>query len=161
MTTHAQEFRRALEALDIPKLKAMWGVMAPHLPQPKTDDDALIQAHYARTLADSIPAKLRCYSHCWLVERSFPSGLPQLMRAKAEQMFPRVAEAVMISLGTRSEIGRAIRPFVMKAMTDAVEDCYANGDRDPSIVRPRILEARKTTIRKLLGSASHGRIEDC
>lgn len=75
-----------------------------------------------------------------------------LMREKAEQMFPRVVDAVGIAIGARSEIGRAIKPHVMGAMVAAVEDCYANGDRDPAIVKPRMFEARQSTIKKLLGS---------
>lgn len=145
------EFRQALEALDLIKLRRMWKHIAPQFPQPETDAMALAIAHHSRTLARSIPERLRCYSHCWLIDRGMTSGLPVLMRKKAEQMFPRVVDAVGISIGGTSEISRAIKPHVMRAMTDVVKDCYANGDRDPAIVKPRMFEARQSTIKKLLG----------
>lgn len=144
------EFREALESLDLVKLRRMWKHIAPHLPQPRADQIETV-AHHARTQSSLIPQRLRCYSHCWLIERNLPSGLPVLMRRKAEQMFPRIVDAVGIAIGTRTEVGRAIAPHIMGAMTDVVKDCYANGDRDPAIVKPRMLEARRSIITKLLG----------
>lgn len=146
------EFRGALESLDLAKLRGMWARIAPHLPQPQSDEQTLAIAHHARTQASSIRQQLRCYSHCWLRERNLPSGLPVLMRRKAERMFPRVADAVGIAIGGTSETAMAIKPHVMGAMVGAVQDCYASGDREPAIVKPRMLEAKRSIIKKLLGN---------
>lgn len=140
------EFRRCLEQCDVAGARAIWLHVAPHLPQPMDDSEVLTTIHCARTAAGTIPFRLRAYSHAWLTERGLPSGLPDKLRPRAERMYPRVVEGVGIAVLTspaRRELGRAIE----RAMTDAVAECYADGDTEPSVVRARVQEARVKVLR--------------
>lgn len=138
------EFRQLLEDGDVDKLWQMWGRIAPHLPQPKTRDEAEITMHMARTAAESIPETKRVYSHKWLTERRLPSQLPG-------KMLPKVVEAVGISVNFRSEFMKPAALEVRGAMEHAVEDCYANGDRDPVVVQAQMQAAKNRTLRALFG----------
>lgn len=140
------EFRQLLEDGDVDKLWQMWGRIAPHLPQPKSRDQAEITMHMARTAAESIPESKRVYSHHWLSERSLPSQLPQAM------IPPQIAEAVGISVNFRSVYLKPAADEVRGAMEGAVEDCFANGDRDPAVVQAQMAAAKDRTMRALFGS---------
>jgi hypothetical protein len=146
MTQHADVMRQALETLDVGVLRRLWAEVSPHLPQPG-EADALATAHMARTQMDALPRRLRFYSHRWLVERGLPSQLPDRMRASAERMYPVRVGAVGISVSApahRADLAREVRT----SMEYAVQDCYANGDTDPTIVRPRMLEARRNAYKR-------------
>lgn len=144
---HAVEFRRCLTDLDVAQARRLWAHVNPHLPQPRSDGETLIMLHHARTQAKSVAFKLRAYSHAWLVERSLPSGLPDELRPPAERIYPRVVEAVGIAVVAgspeRTEHARAVR----SAMENAVLESYADGVRDPAIIKARMGEARRLSIR--------------
>lgn len=126
--------------------RALWAKVMPHLPQPADDLETLATIHHARTQAKSLPLRLRAYSHRWLCERLLPSGLPDWLRPKAERMYPRLVEAVGIAVkpitGETPPIVAAFSLHVRGAMEYAVEDAFANGDKDPTIVKGRMMEAR-------------------
>lgn len=143
MTDHAAEFRRCLIDLDVIGVCDLWFHVAPGMPQPKNNEEALISLHHARTQAGSIPVRLRCWSHSWLVERGLPSGLPDWLKAKADRLYPRRAEAVGISVKAFSAGGVERARAIEKAMSDAVAECYADGERDPGIIKARMAEARR------------------
>jgi hypothetical protein len=130
----------------------LWKFVSPHLPQPQSDHETLATIHYARTVANSFSLRLRAYSHAWLLDHGLRSGLPDELKPKAERMYPRIAEGVGIACRGTSEVGRAIAPLIQGAMSGAVMDIYAD-DRspDPARVRARMAEARRTTVRKLIG----------
>lgn len=151
MSDHSAEFRRCLAELDIAMMRKLWRHVSPHLPQPNTDEETLSAMHLARTQARSMPLKLRAYSHRWLTERSFPSQLPDHLRPKAERMYPRIVDAVGISVNAKSEFIKPIVPLLRGAMETAVLESYAEGQKDPSIIKNRMNEAKKTTMRKLVG----------
>lgn len=151
MHDHSAEFRRCMVDLDIAAMRRLWQHVSPHLPQPKTDEQTLAALHLARTQARSMPLKLRAYSHRWLTERGFPSQLPDRLRSKAERLYPVVSDAVGISINARSELIKPIVPLLRGAMENAVLESYADGQKDPSIIRVRMNEAKSTTVRKLLG----------
>ena len=132
-------------------MRKLWRHVSPHLPQPNTDEETLSAMHLARTQARSMPLKLRAYSHRWLTERSFPSQLPDHLRPKAERMYPRIVDAVGISVNAKSEFIKPIVPLLRGAMETAVLESYAEGQKDPSIIKNRMNEAKKTTMRKLVG----------
>lgn len=142
------DFRAALEAGDVRLVKRMWAAFMPHLPQP---EDAEAAMHMARTVSETVSFKARAWSHRWLSERSLPSQLPDRLKPSAERLYPRVVEGVGISVNTRSPYLKPAMIEVRKAMEDVVNDCYANGDTAPAIVRPRMLEAREKTMRSLFG----------
>lgn len=151
-------FKEALETGDVRRLRRIWQSQFPHLPQPRDRREAEISLHIARTAADTVAFRLRAYSHAWLNERGLPSKLPDGLKPKADRIYPQVQEAVGISLNTSKEWLAPALPIVRKAMADSVEDCFANGDRDPQLVKAQMMEAKDRTFRSLFGG-NYGREE--
>jgi hypothetical protein len=56
---HTAELRRCLIDCDVPQLRKLWAHVAPNWPQPKTDRDALVALHLARTQTNGIPFRAR------------------------------------------------------------------------------------------------------
>jgi hypothetical protein len=146
--------RRCLEECDIVAIRKLWKHIAPHLHQPITDHEAEITIHRARTEMPSMQFRLRAYSHRWLVDSGYPSALPDDLRPRAERMYPKVVEGVGIAVKSCSVLLRPFVPMIRQSMSDAVMDIYSNdrGHVDPSIVKERIAEIRKSMIKKLLSS---------
>src|SRR4030095_5489628 len=130
--------RRCLETCDVPGIRTLWQSLAPHLPQPTDDAQVVATIHYARTLARSIRMRERAYSHRWLVDAGYPSGLPDHLRPRAERLYPRIVEGVGVAVQTRAPLALAIRD----AVSNAVLECYADGKTEPTVVRARMHEAR-------------------
>lgn len=147
----ASEFRLLLESGDVEGCRRYWHKHAPNMPQLATYEQAEVSMHMARTAAKSVKFALRAYSHRWLEDRMLPSQLPNSLRPAAERICPRVAEAVGISVNFTSPLLAPAAVEIQGAMSDAVEDCFANGDRDPLLVRSRMFEAKNNTMRKLFG----------
>lgn len=141
-------FRRALQDLDVSLIRKVWRVIAPHLPQPKTDEDALMALHVARTGADSMDLGQRAYSHAWLLERGLPSQLPDHLKPSAQRMYPVTVSSVGISVTSKHEF---VKDSVQGVMRLAVLDCYGNGDEDPKIVKPRMMDAKDKELKALFG----------
>jgi hypothetical protein len=148
---HATEFRRCLENMDVRGIRRIWRHVSPDLPQPSNDHDALVAIHHARTQAQSIAFKLRAYSHRWLIDSGYPSALPDRMKPSAERIYPKVAEAVGISVNARSELFKPVVAMVRGAMEDAVMDAFADGRTDRDFVAARMSEAKQKSIKQLLG----------
>jgi hypothetical protein len=140
---HADAFRRCLIELDVVGICDLWFHVAPHLPQPKNNDEALATMHYARTQAGSIPLRLRCYSHAWLCERGLPSGLPDHWKPRANRLYPHKVNAVGIAVKALSAASVPRARAIEKAMSDAVLECYADGVTDVDRIRSRMNEARR------------------
>jgi hypothetical protein len=148
----AGEMQKCLVVLDVKRARQLWNIAFPHLPAITSDNEMLRTLHLARTQSEAFNTKLRFYSHQWLLERNLPSALPDHLRPNAERMYPRVVKAVGTAVHTSSELMRPIVPFVREAMSNAVLETFADGHEDDSdIVRRRIMEAKRTTVRKLLG----------
>jgi hypothetical protein len=143
--------RRALEEHDLVTCCKLWELVAPGMPQPESEADARVTMHYACTRVEGIKFRTRAYSHRWLIERGLPSGLPDPLRPKAERMYPVVVDAVGIACGASSEAMKPLVPHIRGAMENVVLDHYADGVKDPDIIKPRMLEARKAAIKKLIG----------
>ena len=139
---HADEFRRCLIDLDVVGICDLWFHVNPHLQQPKNNEEALATLHYARTGANSIPMKLRCYSHAWLCERGLPSSLPDWLKPKASRLYPHEVKAVGVAVKAMSAANESIARAIEKAMSDAVMECYAGGVTDPVVVKARMAAAR-------------------
>lgn len=127
----------------------LWKHISPHMPQPDNEHQARIMIHYARTQMRKMPNKYRFYSHCWLRDEGLPSALPDIMKPKAERLYPLGVRSV----GTSSQkVGGEKTVFnyaVQKVMSDAVLETYADGHQDqPQIVKARILEKRAEFKRK-------------
>lgn len=145
------ELRRCLEAVDVAGVRRLWQHVSPHLPQPKTDAEARVAIHHARTQSQSIAFKLRAYSHRWLTDNGYPSGLPDELKPRAERIYPKVVEAVGISVNFRTPEFRPVSGLVRGAMSDAVLESFADRVTDPVKVSAHMAEAKRKTIRKLLG----------
>lgn len=151
MAKHSDEMTRCLIECDTAGVRRLWKYIAPHLPQPTSDREALISIHMSRTQMDCLNLRLRAYSHRWLIDNGYPSQLPDRLKPRAERMYPRIVEACGIAVVGRSALGRQVAPIIQRAMMDAAEDCFANGDREPAVLGAHIQQARKDAIRKLLG----------
>jgi hypothetical protein len=111
----------------------------------------LIAMHHARTQANSIPLKKRAYSHRWLLDHGFPSGLPDKLKPRAERIYPKIVSAVGIAVKTNG-VFAAAGPLIQEAMEDAVKEAVADGRlEDAEYVKQRIQEARQGAVQKLLG----------
>jgi hypothetical protein len=148
---HASEFRRCLEVVDIDGIRKLWAHVSPHLPQPQSDAEALVTIHQARTQAKSVAFNLRAYSHRWLTDNGYPSGLPDDLKPSAERVYPKIVEAVGISVNFRTLEFRPVANLVRGAMSDAVMESFADRVVDPVKVSAHMAEAKRTAVRKLLG----------
>lgn len=147
----SSEFRAALESGDVKYLLKIWGIVAPHLPQPTSLDQAEIIMHRARTESESITFKSRAYSHRWLSERLLPSGLPDNLKPSAERMYPKVTEGVGIAVLASKEYLKPAVIEIRKSMEDVVHEAYAEKKIDHILLRSRIQEARRKTQKILFG----------
>lgn len=144
-------FRALLEAGDVEGLRRYYAAHMAHLPQPKTNAEAEIVMHLARTASASVAFKHRAYSHAWLCERNLPSQLPDMLKPAAERLHPKVVEGVMVSVNFRNELLKPAAKLVRDAINEAIEDCYAEGDTDPVLVRQRMDAAKAAEMKALFG----------
>lgn len=147
---HSAEFLRCMAELDVPQARRLFAVVMPHLPQPASDDAMLVQLHMARTQCPALSDRARFYSYRWLSDRGLPDQLPDHMRPAAERMFPKITDAVGIACGASSELLRPVALEMRGAMSDVVLEHYADGEKNPDIIRPRMLEARRK-VQKAVG----------
>ena len=148
---YADTMRRCLEECDVATVRKLWIHVAPEMPQPKSDGEALAIIHHARTQCEIVTFPKRAYSHCWLKDHGLPSALPDQLKPKAERMYPRIVSAVGIACGSTSKDMKPVVDLVQRAMEDAVSSYYADGVTDPDKVKLGMQEARKKTIKQLLG----------
>lgn len=148
----AGEMQSCMVSLDVKRAREIWGVVAPHLPPITSDEEMLKTLHLARTQSKVLNTKLRFYSHRWLCERNLPSLLPDELKPSAEKMYPRNIQSVGISVNARSDLTRPIIKEVRVAMENAVNEVYADGRAsDIDLIKQRMIEARHSVTRKLLG----------
>jgi len=152
---HSALFRECMEQLDATRARAVWGHVCPHLPQPANDAHTLVVLHMARTAAASMKFKSRAYSHAWLVERGYPSQLPDELKPSAERMYPRNAPAVGISVNFRAPELAPAAVMIRGAMENAVLEAEADGKLENSEhVKARMAEARAKERKALFGRLS-------
>jgi hypothetical protein len=147
---YREVMRRALEEHDVITCCKLWEYVAPNMPQPTTDAEAFFIMHHACTQAENVSLRSRAYSHRWLLDHGYSSGLPDELKPKAERMYPKIVDAIGIACGSTSEAMRPLMPHVQGAMENVVLEHYADGIKDPKIIKPRMLEARKKVIKKLM-----------
>lgn len=141
------EFVSLLEAADLDGLCAFWRKGPRHL-QPRDRREAEILMHHTRTGSRAVRMRARAWSHRWLIERGLPSGLPDILRPRAERLYPVVVGAVAIASMQQAPTTQPLR----RAMEAAVLEVYADyREPDPAVVRARMFEARARERRKLLG----------
>ena len=149
---HSAEMHRCLRDCDVTAIRKLWRHIAPDMPQPRDDKEALGEIHYARTMVDSMPFKLRAYSHAWLVNNGWPTGLPDHLKPKAQRIYPTIKPAVGIAIGSVSSLVAPAIPIIRGCMENAVMECYADGKiEDALLVRNKMDEAKTSAMRKLFG----------
>lgn len=151
---HSAEMLRCLKTVDVDGIRRLWSNVSPNMPQPHDDSSALVAIHHARTQCRAIAFRDRAYSHRWLTDNGYPSGLPDELRPKAEQTYHTVVQGVGISCNARSELFKPIVKLVQRSMEDAVSEAFADGKTDPEHVSARMSEARADTVRLLLGKVT-------
>lgn len=140
------EFRQILIDLDVGGARRYSAVHETHWPALGGDDDVLATMHVARTAAQTIPPRLRFYSHRWLCDHGLPSQLPDRLKPSADRMYPRVVRAVGVAVGSRYP---EVKAAITWAMNYAVLDCFANGDDD--LTTSMQMHAARARERKALG----------
>lgn len=112
--------------LDVAGIRRLWKHVCPDLPQPKTDAEALLVLHVARTQSETIPPSLKEYSHAWLRERR--------------------KCAVVYAVGVAVSSSDPVRALETRlAMSESVMDSQREGldlDKDAAEVKQRMLSAR-------------------
>jgi hypothetical protein len=155
VTDAGAAFRDCLDRCDVAGVRALWGDLYAHLPQPGSDFEVRVMIHRARTEAQSVVRSKRYYSHAWLVANGLPSGLPEKDRPKAERRDFTFAFGVGIVVKTNSpDPGRqAFARIMQRAMSDAVAEAVADGVActDTAVIQGRMRKARRQTTRALLG----------
>jgi hypothetical protein len=148
------EIRAALIAGDVDLLRRMWGAWFPNSPQPKDWQEAQVQLHAARTAAESVPVKLRCFSHHWLVERGLASLLPDRLRPSADQYCPRVTPGVGFAWSSGSAVLRPAKAEIEAAVGARIEEMAADGllTKDPDGVRDEMMFTKNRTLHALFGN---------
>lgn len=122
-------FRRCMLELDVAGVIALRRHAEPHLPE-LSPIQALTALHQARTMAKSIPQKLRDYSRAWLEERA---GMPGK---------PVVADAVGIAVKSGDP---GLKDALEGGMTRTVRAALADGvlASDAKTLRPLIWDAHE------------------
>ena len=151
---YSAQFRSCLETLDVVGIRRLWAHVSPHLPAPASDAEALVTLHAARTMAESIPFKMRAYSHRWLTDNGYSSQLPDHLKPAAEREYPKIASAVGVSVNSSMEEMRPVAKFIESEISAAIAESYEDGVVDPELVRSRMKEARDGAVRYAFGRFS-------
>lgn len=146
----ASDLRALLEAGDVEQCRAHFAAHAPHLPQAETREQAEIVMHTARTMTKGLTLHARAWSHRWLCERGLPSSLPDELKPKAERIYPRVVEGVLISVLNRRGMEEA-KPLVEADIAEVVADAYSRGKTDPDYISGLMADAKARSMRSLFG----------
>lgn len=147
----ASDLLGLLEAGDVDACRAHWAKHAPHLPQSENREQAEIVMHSARTMTQGLTLRARAYSHRWLCERGLPSSLPDDLKPKAERIYPRVVEGVLISVLNGAGPMHAAKELVEADIAEVVADAYARGKTDPAYISGLMADAKERSIRSLFG----------
>jgi hypothetical protein len=84
------------------------------------------------------------YSHLWLLDHGYPSSFLQ------DEV--KVVSTVGLSVNFTAKELKPAGKLIEKAMSEAVNDAYANGESDPKLVKALLTEAGNKERRKLFGN---------
>lgn len=144
--------RRILETLDIEEARRAWAVVNPYAPAPGTDGEVLATLHVARTASEAMPLRRRAYSHAWLCERgmSLASQLPDKLKPAAQRLYPVTQEGVFLSFNFSRGLA-PIKPLIHGRVERKVNEMYADGDTEPTLVKREILTTKADELNRLIG----------
>lgn len=145
---YTAQFRQALAEGNYMDMWQLMIVAFPGAPAPKTPEQAEIIMHRIRTETESISNRLRCYSDCWLVERNYPSALPDKLKPLSMRLYPRVVDGVGIAV-RMPKIFQEIGIQVQASMEGAVEELAADRKdlSDRPLVHGLMFERRRHTLK--------------
>jgi hypothetical protein len=104
---HSAEILRCLVEVDARGIRKVWNHMAPGMPQPKDDEEALIGIHLARLKLPTMTERQRNYSRRFLAEREagrralavgISVNAPTHRRTQALSIRHEMSEAVLLSV---------------------------------------------------------------
>lgn len=151
---YAAAVRRCLDELDVNGMRKLHARMYPHLPSPGDNKLVLATMHRARTQRRDMPLRARAYSHTWLLAHGYPSGLPDMLKPKAERIYPRKVGATGFAPSFSSPILKPIKTHVEHDVGVVILDAYATDkvDRiDHRKLRSEMLAETARSIRRLVG----------
>lgn len=82
--------------------------------------------------------------------------LPDRLKAKAERLYPKTVNAVGISINFSIKELKPAGLLIQKAMSDVVENMYADNIQDPVRVRTAMFEEGRKERKKLFGNLKPG-----
>lgn len=153
------DFQRALRERDVPLLRRASAALFPEFPLPESEEEAIAQMHIARTMQSWMTLEERAYSHHWLVDRGLPTMLPPELRPGADRYRPEISKSVGVSHATGKEWLKDASPLIVQAMTRTVENNQDLIDKDPELLKDKILYARSDEFRRLFGVSTSKEVE--
>lgn len=151
---YGSAFRRCLVELDVNGMRKLHAHVSPHLPSPGDDRLVLATMHRARTQLRTMALKDRAYSHRWLLDHGYPSGLPDELKPRAERLYPRVVAATGFSANFGPKLLKPLKHPVEHAVGEVILDAYGTDKVDKidhAKLRGAMLEKKDETVRKLVG----------
>ena len=144
----ASAFRDVLDTGDAARYRLIWGDVYPSLPQLKDIDEARLSLHQARTSAESVRLEKRLYSHSWLRERGFQSGLPVELRPEGEQVEHRIISAIGVAVTSMSSspTRRLEAKEIERIMANAGADLIRAGIFDKELTAKHMWQAREAYL---------------
>lgn len=147
----AAAFKRCLEQLDVEGIRKLWRHVSPHLHQPATEHETLATLHRARTQCRAIGLRLRAYSHKWLLDHGYGSGLPDELKPVAERIYPRKVEGVGVAVRMPKAFAAAGEEIQREMNVVILDEYNSKPVVNPSKLHLGMLEARDRTKRALFG----------
>ena len=144
----AAAFRDVLDTGDAARYRFIWGEVYPSLPQLKDIDEARLSLHQARTNAESVRLEKRLYSHSWLRERGYQSGLPVCFRPEGEQVEQRIISAVGVAVTCLSDspTRRLEAKEIERIMGEAGAELIRAGIFDKELTAKHMWQAREAYL---------------
>lgn len=131
---HAEELNRCLREVDLEGVRRLWKHIAPHLPQPESDDECLVAVHMARVRMKSIHPHLQEYSKRWLKERENR----------------KVVSAVGVIVGTTSPRNKARAEDLRGELGHTVMVAYNDGV-DLDVEAPEVKRRMRVVMKRIRG----------
>jgi len=150
MPDAAFAFHQALVAGDVARCREIWAVVGSHLPQPNNLGETEVIMHRARTETKNIPLSKRVFSHDWLIERKYLSGLPDRLRPKRDQVVPRLVSAVGVCVSSQSKLidRKEECKEIEYVMSQAAGEMIDAGIFDKARTQKRMWDAKDQWIRR-------------
>lgn len=129
-------FRQAMVEGNFMRCGQLWADAFPNMPKPSNIEAAM---HTARTASISMPTPKRIYSNEWLIERGFPSSLPDEL--KPERPVHTYGIGVSVNSVSKREDRAEEAKAVEYAMGQAGACAMFDGVKDTGLIKKIMREA--------------------